>query len=267
MLLAIDIGNTNVTLGLFDGKNLLREWRLQSDCGRTSDDYGAAISALVRRELGLRSRVRGLAYATVVPPLGPVFERMSRAYFRTAPMAVTSESKLGLRLRVDQPAEVGIDRILNALAARRLCKGPAVVIDFGTATTFDCVSSRGDYLGGAILIGPAVAAKALAQRTAKLPQVELRPTRRVIGKNTVECIQVGLYHGYLGMVERVLKETLKEMKLNEGKSLINVIVTGGWGGMYARALGIRKVMPDLTLQGLRIAFETLSRRSKGKNRE
>lgn len=161
-------------------------------------------------------------------------------------------TRLGLRLAVRTPSEVGADRVLNALAARALHGAPCVVVDFGTATTFDCVSRRGDYLGGAILPGPRLAAKALRLHTAKLPEVPVAPTRRVIGKDTVECIQAGLYWGYLGTIERVLKMTLGEMKAPGAK----VVLTGGLAPLFARHFPEAVSEPDLTIQGLRLAFDS-----------
>lgn len=168
------------------------------------------------------------------------------------PYVVGPRSPLGLKLRVEEPDQVGADRLLNALAAWRLYGGPAVVLDFGTATTLDCLSARGEYLGGAILVGPELMARALSEHTARLPQVDLAKPRRYVAKNTVECIQVGLYHGYLGMLESILSATLREMRAP--KAL--VLATGGLAELYAPAVKrVRRVVPDLTLQGLRLAYE------------
>ncbi|MDE2290573.1 MAG: type III pantothenate kinase, partial [Elusimicrobia bacterium] len=163
-------------------------------------------------------------------------------------------SPLGLRLAVRTPREVGADRVLNALAARELYGAPAVVVDFGTATTFDCLSRRGDYLGGAILPGPRLAAKALALHTAKLPEVDIAPTRRVIGRDTVECIQAGLYWGYVGMIEGLLRRTLRELKAPRAK----VLLTGGLAPLFAAGIPGARHVPSLTLEGLRLAYERLN---------
>lgn len=256
MLLAVDIGNTHWTVGAFRGGRLLKLWRLATDPRKTADEYGMVLSSMVSREEG---RVESVIYGSVVPALDAVFESASRAYFGAEAEAVTWRSPLGIRLRVDRPQEVGVDRLLNALAVARLHGGPAVVIDFGTATTFDCLSASGDYLGGAILIGPRLAAQALAERTAQLPLVELRKPRKVIGTNTVECIQAGLYHGYLGMIDRVLEDTLRELKPAAAGRRPRVLVTGGLGGIFSKDLGRPHVLvPDLTLQGLRLAHEALA---------
>ena len=209
MLLALDVGNTNVTVGAFEGKRLARQWRQE-----TRTDIGAGI---LGRDLASAAKRHGVrvdsaVYGSVVPGLNRTLEEAVRQRFGCRALAVTPRSRLGMRLKVKTPLEVGADRILNALAAFELAKGPAVVIDFGTATTFDCVSKRGDYLGGAILPGPRMAAKALASGTAQLPEIAVRRPRRVIGRNTKECIEAGLYFGYLGMIERILGMTLAEMK-------------------------------------------------------
>lgn len=253
VLLAADIGNTNVTVGAFEGERLLHLWRLGTDAKKTADEYGALLGALVDRLPAARAKgISGFAVGSVVPALTGVFERVARTRFGLEAFVVGPRTPTGLKLKVDEPDEVGADRLLNALAAWRLFGAPAVVLDFGTATTFDCLSSRGEYLGGAILIGPELIARALAEHTAKLPQVPIAKTRRVVARNTVECIQVGLYYGYLGMIDRVLDETLKEM----GGRGIRVLATGGLADLFAPALRrVERTVPDLTLQGLRLAFE------------
>lgn len=248
-LLAADIGNTDITLGLFSEGRLTRRWRLKTETGRSVSSYGRAITRLV----GRKSSLAGVVYGSVVPKLNKVFEAFARSHTGRPPIAVTPKSPLGLRLRVDRPSEVGADRLLNSLAAFKLFGGPIIVLDFGTATTFDCVSKRGDYLGGAILPGPELSARALSLYTAKLPKVEMRPTRRVIGKNTVECIQAGLYHGYIGMIRHVLGRSRIEMK-----GRVKVIATGGLARMFIKEVPeISEIEPNLTLYGLRIAYETI----------
>ncbi|MBI4387020.1 MAG: type III pantothenate kinase [Elusimicrobia bacterium] len=259
MLLVLDVGNTHVTVGAFLGERRVGLWRLATDTKKTSDEYGAALSALLGgHKRG--ERATAAVYGTVVPALSRVIESAVRDYFGLRALAVTPSSALGIRLRVEEPAQVGVDRILNALAMRRLYGVPAVVLDFGTATTFDCVSARGDYLGGAILPGPLLSARALGLHTAQLPVVDIRKPRRVIGKNTVECIQSGLYFGYLGMVERVLAGTLEEMRPGLGGRKVRVFATGGLAPLFARDLPrVERVIGDLTLQGLRLAYEALSK--------
>lgn len=246
-LLAVDAGNTNLTLGLYDGARLIRRSRIETHPVRPGGRVARAVARLARA-----GAARAVVFGTVVPALrGPI-----RAGARAAGLPfleVGPGSRLGLRLAVRTPRSVGADRVLNALAARALYGAPAVVVDFGTATTFDCVSAKGDYLGGAILPGPRLAAKALRLHTAKLPEVTVAPTRRVIGKDTVECIRAGLYWGYLGMIERVLAETLKEMR----EPRAAVVLTGGLAGLFSGRLRRARHAPDLTLDGLRLAYELL----------
>lgn len=258
MLLALDVGNTNITVGAFEGKKLLRRWRLVT--GRARAQLGRKLLSFVRRG---GWPVDAVVYGSVVAHLNRPLESAVRRVFGVKALAVTPRSPLGIRLRVRRPQEVGADRILNALAAFERTQGSAVVLDFGTATTFDCVSSRGDYLGGAILPGPRLAAEALAEKTAQLPLVEIRRPRRAIGKDTVECLEAGLYFGYLGMIERVLKMTLREMEA-AGQGRAKVLATGGLSGLFKGDFPETvSIVPDLTLQGLRIAFERLSPAKEG----
>jgi len=255
MLLACDIGNTNIVLGLFDGDRLNAVRRLPTDPGCSA----AALARGVSRALpkSSRGRIRACVIGSVVPRLTPVFARAARMVCPSRPVVVDHRSKLGVRLRVDTPSQVGPDRILNSLAAIRLFGGPAVVVDFGTATTFDCVSARGEYLGGAIIPGPQVSAKALALKAARLPEVAVARAARAIGKNTVDCIRAGLYFGYIGMVERVLKETFREMRAG-GRKKPRLVATGGLAGLFASSLPRgTKVEPHLTLHGLRFAYGIL----------
>lgn len=238
MLLALDVGNTNITAGVFSGKKLIKQWRQETH---------------VRQfKFQVRS-VDAVIYGSVVPAVNKPLERAVRRRFGCRAVAVNALSPLGLKIKVDHPRQVGADRVLNALAAFELAQGPAVVVDFGTATTFDCVSKKGDYLGGAILPGPHLAARMLHEHTAQLPLARVARPRRVIGKNTDECIQAGIYFGYLGMIEKVLGLTLREMGAN-----VDIMATGGLAILFKKDLG-RKIrhIPDLTLQGLRIAFERM----------
>ncbi len=251
VLLALDIGNTSVTAGVFRGKRLVRTVRFETRRFRDSSRLRRQLGAVVGRD-----SVLAAVYGSVVPALDSAVENGLGRSFGCPIVRVSPRSQLGIRLRVETPEEVGADRLLNALGAFAVARGPAVVVDFGTATTFDCISAKGDYLGGAILPGPAMAAKALHLGTAKLPEVPILRPRRVIGRNTVECIQGGVYFGYLGMIERLLKMTLAEMSRGGRGVRPKVIATGGLARLFFRDLprGTRLV-EDLTLQGLRIAFE------------
>jgi type III pantothenate kinase len=252
MLLALDVGNTNVTIGLFAGRGLARQWRVE-----TAQALRPGRLAAVLRKAG--RGVSAVVYGSVVPSLDRALEETVLKAFGVRALKVGPASRLGVRLKVRQPRQVGADRILNALAAARMARGAAVVVDFGTATTFDCVSASGDYLGGAILPGPRMAARSLGEGTAKLPLVAVRRPRRVIGKTTVECIEAGVYFGYLGMIEKLLKLTLKEMRGEGHGPRIRVLATGGLAALFVSDLprGCR-IVPDLTLQGLRIAHEILT---------
>ena len=255
MLLGLDVGNTNVTVGAFAGRRLAARWRLKTRPGVGARELGRELASAARRH-GVR--VDAAVYGSVVPRINGALEAAVRRSFGCRALPVTPRSPLGIRLRVRRPRQVGADRILNALAAHERARGPAVVIDFGTATTFDCVAANGDYLGGAILPGPNLAAQALASGTAQLPLVPVRKPRRVVGKDTVECIQAGLFYGYLGMIEKVLRLTLRELA---GRP--RVLATGGLAALFKREMprGVA-LEPDLTLQGLRIAYGRLREKKR-----
>ncbi|MBI3550862.1 MAG: type III pantothenate kinase [Elusimicrobia bacterium] len=259
MLLAIDVGNTNITVGAFDGERLVKLWRLATDLKKTADEMGVVLSTLVAKDAPDR-KVDAAVYGSVVPALNPTVETAVSRFFGVAAIAVTTKSKIGVTLKVDHPSEVGVDRFVNALAVAKMYGAPAVVLDFGTATTFDCVSASGAYVGGAILLGPRTAAKALVEHTAQLPEVEIKKPKKVVGTNTVECIQAGLYYGYLGMIDRILEETIAEMKAKHARGkAIRVIATGGLAGLFAKDLPkVKGIVPDLTLQGLRLAYDAIS---------
>ncbi|MEK7383745.1 MAG: type III pantothenate kinase [Elusimicrobiota bacterium] len=242
MLLAVDVGNTNLTIGLFAEGRLIRQWRVETDLRRSAEWYAGRLKCSPRPE--------AVIYGSVVSPLDAKLETAVRKAFGLKAIAVTPRSRLGLKLKVRTPGQVGADRILNALALKVLFGGPAIAIDFGTATTFDCVDAKGDYIGGAILLGPDCAARALHQFTAKLPLVKVRKPATVVGKDTVHCLEAGLYYGYLGMIKEVLART----KAHMGGCPV-VVATGGLAPLFLSDLhGVRRE-PDLTLHGLRFAHE------------
>lgn len=257
MLLALDAGNTNITVGVFDGRKLVTQWRHVS---ASPDDLGRLLADQARRR---SVSIDAAVYGSVVPKLDPVIERAVRSRFGLKAVAVTPRSKLGIALRVRRPGQVGADRLLNALAAHERSGGSAaVVLDFGTATTFDCVADDGGYLGGAILLGPNLAAEALHRRTAKLPLVPVAKPKRVIGRDTVECIEAGLYFGYLGMISEMVERTIAEMR-QLGHDRPRLLATGGLAHLFEGDLPKKmEVVPDLTLEGLRIAFERMNRGNK-----
>src|SRR6202167_3183636 len=267
MLLVIDVGNTNTVLGVFaragEGhapgsaietqryERLVANWRVATSRTSTVDEYGVLFRNLFSMA-GLESKgIHGIVISSVVPPLDPVLRQVCERYFNLRPLYIEPGIKTGMPVHYDNPAEVGADRIVNAVAAFEKYGGPCVVVDFGTATTFDCVSAKGEYLGGVICPGIGISADALFQRTARLPRVEIRKPARVIGTNTVGSLQSGLYYGYLGLVDGILERLLEEM----GKQT-KVIATGGLGSMIGTGSRyIEKVDDLLTLDGLRIIWE------------
>jgi len=251
MLLTIDIGNTNLTLGLYQGETLGPRWRLATDHERMPDEYGLQILGLLDHAGKTPADLTGVCLASVVPPLtGRVIEA-SRAYLKQDPLVLDAGVKTGVRIRYEDPRAVGADRIADAAAVQRLYGGPACVVDFGTATTFDAINSEGDYLGGAIAPGIGIAAEALVQRTAKLPRVELQRPPAAIGRNTPHAMQSGLLFGYVSLVEGMVARFRKELGPN-----MKVIGTGGLTEIIARETRVIEIIaPWLTLDGLRIIWE------------
>ena len=251
MLLCIDIGNTNITFGLYEGKRLGPRWRIRTIHEKMPDEYGILLDQLFRQR-GYRSeQVTGVAIASVVPPLNPVFKQVCRDYMGHTPLVLDVGVKTGVRIRYENPWEVGADRVADAAAVLALYRVPACVVDFGTAITFDAVSAEGDYLGGAITPGISIAAQALFERTAKLHRVELTWPPSVIGRTTTQSIQSGLLFGYMGLVEGMVTRFKAELGPET-----QVIATGGLAGMVARETEVIDVVdPWLTLHGLRIIYE------------
>lgn len=252
MLLTIDIGNTNITMGIYDDRQTLRHhWRIKTDHDRMADEYGIVLLELMRHVNLTFEQVDGVVMASVVPPLTRVFTRMIERYMKQSPLVVETGVKTGVQIRYDSPRDVGADRIVDAVAVYRLYGGPACVVDFGTATTFDAVSAKGEYLGGAIAPGITIAAEALFSRTSKLPRVDLVRPPRVIGGNTVHAIQSGLIFGYVSLVEGMVARYKQEL----GPDL-RVIGTGGLAETIAKETNaIQIVNPWLTLEGLRMVWE------------
>jgi type III pantothenate kinase len=251
MLLAIDIGNTNITIGLYLGDTAGSRWRLATAHERMPDEYGIMLVNLFHHA-GVRVQdVSAIVIASVVPPLTGTFEQACKDYLSCSPLIVDAGTKTGVRVRYEDPKQVGADRIVDAAAAHRLYGGPACIVDFGTATTFDAISAEGDYLGGAISPGIGIASDALFQRAAKLPKVDLQRPPSVIGKNTVQSMQSGLLFGYVGLVEGMITRFRAELGPH-----MKVIGTGGLASVIAQETkAIEIIAPWLTLDGLKIIYE------------
>jgi type III pantothenate kinase len=251
MLLAIDIGNTNIVAGVFDGEKLKATWRLGTDVHKLEDEYAALFFDLLSMKDLSFNDIDHAIVASSVPPLVTIFEELCRRYFGVTPMVVGPGIKTGVRISLENPREVGADRIVNAAAAHRLYGGPLIVIDFGTATTLDAVSEEGDYLGGAIAPGIGISSDALFEHAAKLPRVELIRPQKAIGRNSVSAMQSGIIFGYVGLIEGIVARMQKELG---GKA--KVIATGGLADIIASETAVvDAVDPDLTLVGLRLIHE------------
>ena len=251
MLLVVDIGNTNTVLGVFDGDRLAADWRLETKQRQTADEYGILarnLFALANMEV---TRIRHIVIASVVPPLNSVLEEMALKYFGIKPLFVEPGVKTGMPVLYDSPADVGADRIVNAVAAYEKYRGPTIVVDFGTATTFDAISAKGEYLGGVITPGPGISAEALFARTARLPRVEIKAPGKVIGTSTVGSIQSGLYYGYIGMIDGILERMIHELGAKT-----KVVATGGYASLIGTGSSrIQEIDLNLTLEGLRLIYE------------
>jgi type III pantothenate kinase len=252
MLMVVDVGNTNIVLGLFDDERLVQSWRLTTDKSRTSDEYGILIHELYARERVPERDVNACWVSCVVPPMIPTVSEVAKKFFGVEPVFVGPGIRTGMAILYDSPREVGADRIVNAVAAFEKVKRACIVVDFGTATTFDVVSSRGEYLGGAIAPGLGISTEALFQHASKLPRVELVRPRTAIGKTTVHSMQAGLLFGYAGLVDALVRRIMIEM----GGDKPAVLATGGIAPLVAcETETIEEVDELLTLTGLRILYE------------
>jgi type III pantothenate kinase len=257
MLLAIDVGNTNIVLGVFDADRLTESWRLATMRERTADEIGILVTHLFEHSGADVSMIDGVILSSVVPPLTRPIEEMSERYFRQRPLTVDPATNTGMPVLYTPANDVGADRVVNAVAAYEMFgrsdATPVVVVDFGTATTFDAISGRGEYLGGVICPGIGISADALFQRAARLPRVDVRKPPSIVGRTTVSSIQAGLFFGYVSMVDGIVQRIRAEL---EGGDRAACIATGGMASILAdETTVIQRVEPDLTLQGLRLIWQ------------
>ena len=252
MLFAIDVGNTNITVGLFDGKDLIRQFRMITQTSRTSDEYGVFLGEWLQMNGYTFDQINSAIISSVVPDINHSLISAIIKYFDITPVLVKPGIKTGIRLAIPNPKELGADRLVDAVAAYELYDGPAIVIDFGTATTHDLILADGTFAAGVTAPGIRLAANALWRGTAKLPEVEIRKCASILGKDTVSSMQAGIYFGYVGQTEYIINKMKEEAKLPE----IKVIATGGLGKLISESTdAIDVYAPELTLQGLRLIYE------------
>lgn len=251
MLLVIDVGNSNIVLGIYDENRLVRDWRISTDKSKTTDEYGILVHELFRLAGIEFSHITAIIISSVVPTLAGVLEKLSLQYFGFKPYVIGPGIKTGMSIHYDNPKEVGADRIVNAVAGFEKHHQALIIVDFGTATTFDYVNKRGEYCGGAIAPGLMISMEALFQKASKLPRVEIAKPPAIVAKNTVNSMQAGIFYGYVGLVDGIVTR----MK-GEGKEHPKVIATGGLAGLIApESTTIEEVDEYLTLDGLRILYQ------------
>ena len=251
MLLVIDVGNSNTSLGVYDGKELIAHWRLTTNPARTIDEYGVHSRNLFQLGHLDFKAIDAIAIASVVPPLNYTLKRMAEVYFQITPLFIDNETDTGLRILYEPASDVGSDRIVDAVAAIQKYGAPCIVVDFGTATTFNAINTKGEYLGGAITPGIMISSEALFARTSKLPRVDIKRPNKVIGSSTITAMQSGLYYGYAGLVDGILGRMIEEIG-----SKPRVIATGGLAQLIATgSTFIELVDETLTLEGLRLVYE------------
>lgn len=252
MLLVIDTGNTNTVFAVFDGKKIAGQWRMATDARRTADEYGVWLLQIIAHENINSNNIKAAIMSSVVPQANFALRMLTRKYFGTELMIVGEpELKLDIQIRIDRPREVGADRLVNAIAAWNKIKKPLIIVDFGTATTFDVVDNNGDYIGGIIAPGINLSLEALHRAAAKLPNIAVEQPSAVIGKDTVSAMQSGIYFGYIGLIEGIVKRIVEEY----GTSM-HVITTGGLAPLFAKATPVIDTLePNLIIDGLQLIYE------------
>ncbi len=255
MILLVDVGNTNIVLGVQKDDNYIASWRISTDVKKTSDEYAIQVIQLFEQNNLKPSDIKGIIISSVVPNIMHSLEDMIRKCFGIEPIIVGPGIKTGINIKYDNPKEVGADRIVNAVAAYEIYKKPMIIIDFGTATTFCAINGKGDYLGGCIVPGIKISSDALFERAAKLPRVELEVPKNIICKNTISSMQSGIIYGYIGQVEYIVKKMKLEMKQDNYGIEPYVIATGGLANLIVKETKIiDEVNPNLTLEGLKILY-------------
>lgn len=251
MILVIDVGNTHTVIGAYKEEKLLGHWRISTDLDKTEDEYGMLVKSLLSDANLIFSAIKSVVISCVIPPVTWILKKMSVDYFKVSPIIVGPGIKTELCIKLDNPKELGADRIVNAIAAYKLYGGPVIIVDFGTATTFCAVNNKGEYLGGAITPGIEISAEALFKKTAKLPKIELIKPKHSIGSNTISAMQSGMFFGYLGLTNELIRRFKRE--LGEDTT---VVATGGQAELMGNeSKMIDKINPFLTLQGLRMIYE------------
>ena len=251
MLLAIDIGNTNIVLGLYQDKQLITHWRLATQAERTADEYGVIITQLVTYAGFGVDQIHAIVVSCVVPPMLTTTQELAQKFFKLEPLIVGPGIKTGMPILYESPKDVGADRIVNGIAAYEKYRDSCIIVDFGTATTIDLISKKGEYVGGAIAPGLSISLEALVQRASKLPRIEIVKPKEVVGRNTVNSIQAGIFFGYVGLVDGIVRRIQKEQNVHA-----KVVATGGLAPLVAAECStIHEVDEFLTLEGLRIIHE------------
>jgi len=251
MILVIDVGNSHTVIGVYKEEKLLGHWRISTNLKKTEDEYGILIKGLLDNSKLSLADIKGIVISCVVPPIIWILKKMSADYFKVSPIIVGPGIKTGIYIKTDNPKEVGADRIVNAIAAYKLYGGPVIIIDFGTATTFCAVNKDGVYLGGAIAPGIEISAEALAEKTAKLPKIEVTKPQHSIGSNTIAAMKSGIFFGYLGLTDELIRRFKREL----GEDSL-VVATGGYSELIGSECKlIDKINPFLTLIGLYLVYE------------